>query len=438
MVPPRATRRGALALGGALLSGRPDGVRSGSTGRSGPGDAGDANRTTRPVSSEPDGSWPQLGGSAGHAGAAAGVSGGRPDERWATRVDGPVTAPTVADGNAYVGRGVPAGDGGGRPAVEAYAVDSGERRWSLPLSRGDAASGGGPPAAPPRPVSHGGRLFAGVGDAVVAVDPSGPERLWTSERVPGLRFADPPTATGSRIYAGGPFGLAAFDHDGRLRWTFPEGAADGGFPPPGSPRVVAAVGGTVCVPMGDALVALDPADGSERWRHEDTGARASAVVGDGDVFVRAGADRVEAVGTDGRRRWVADWPGAAVARPATSDGTVYLAGPAGYVAAYGRADGERRWLTRVGPERYAEGTVATVSRRAVHLLRVDDGTRSVAAVALDRASGRVAWTVERSGTRAGGVVPAAGRYLFATADGGPAGAAGTTGGSTLWAFEPRE
>ncbi|QLG26316.1 PQQ-binding-like beta-propeller repeat protein [Halorarum halophilum] len=442
MVPQRLTRRASLALtGGALTTGCLARV---------PGGFDDTNETDDTIgtpnsSGASEGSWPMLGRTAGHVGSTTAVTGAEPTERWHVEVDGPVTTPTVVDGTVYVARGKPT-DGPPRATVEAYALDTGERRWSLPLSRdGEPVEFAfSAPNSNRRPVYYRGRLFASVGQSIAAIDPAGPEQLWTTDPVENVHFNEPPTVTESGVYAGGPFGLVAFDHDGSRRWAFPESATDDDHmnDPFGSPRVAAVTDDAVYVSMGKALLELDPSDATERWRREDDGPSTSTVVLAGDTLVRVGFDGVEAVGTDGSQRWLADWPGKAVLRPAVAGDTVYVAGLTGHVAAYDLSNGgERLWHVRLAPDRFAQGTVATVTERAVHVLRVDDEAREVRAVALDREDGSTTWELTRSGTRARGVVPAEGSYTFTTESTPEEERQQSTVGSgqdttaTLWAFD---
>ena len=419
MVPQPLTRRAALAIAGGALTGGCLG-RVSSTGRAGTPE--EPRATDEPGAPDgpraPDDAWAMLGRNAAHVGVNPSVTGDEPTERWHVDVDGPLTTPTVVDGTVYVTRGRPTGDGP-RAAVEAYALDSGERAWSLPLSRdGDPVRFAfSAPNSNRRPVYHRGRLYLSVGRAVTAVDPSGPEQLWTSDPVEHVHFNEPPTVTDGGVYAGGPFGLVAFEHDGSRRWVFPGTATDDDRrnDPVGSPRVAAVTDDAVYGSMGSTLLALDPADATERWRHEPDGPSASTVVLADDTLVRAGIQGVEAVGTDGTRRWRADWPGKAVVRPAVAGGVIFVAGLTGHVAAFDLAnDGERLWHTRLAPERYVQGSVATVTETGAHVLRVDDEAREVRVVALDREDGSTVWELTKSGTRARGVVPAEGTYAFTT------------------------
>ncbi len=84
-----------------------------------------------------------------------------------------------------------------------------------------------------------------------------------------------------------------------------------------------------------------------------------------------------------------------------------------------------------------------MTERAVHVLRVDADAREVRAVALDRADGAILWDLQTAGTRARGVVPAGGTYLF-TSESTPEEqrrestlGAGQDTTATLWAYEPR-
>ncbi len=355
-----------------------------------------------------------------------------------------MTTPTVVDGTAYLVRGVPTDDGP-RATVEAYALDSGDRTASVPLAV-DGDPVGFRFSAPNsnfRPVYYRGLLYVAVGQRVTVVDPAAGRQAWTTDAVDDLFFNEPPTVTDAGVFAGGPSGVAAYDHDGALRWRLPPTAADDDDPTTdriGSPRVVAVSDGRAYLSWGSQLRAVDVADGSTVWRHDPDGPSASTVVATNDVLVRAGLHGVEVVTTQGERAWRGDWPGGAVVRPAVADGVAYVAGLTGHVVAYDLADGERRWSRTVDPGGFAQGTTATVSQSAVHLLRVDPAERTVRVLALDRADGDIAWERTRTATRARGVVPASGRYVF-TAETTPeaqrqssTAGAGQDTSATLWAF----
>ncbi|WP_435128072.1 PQQ-binding-like beta-propeller repeat protein [Halobaculum sp. D14] len=413
MVPTRLTRRGALALaGGALTTGCLDAAPT----------SGDADRSG--IGGTPDGSpaapadWPMLGHGPAHTGANPAHAGGEPTSRRRRAVDGPLTTPTVVGETAYVTRGAPAGDGP-QATVEAYALGSGARRWSLLLTRdGDPVRFTyAAPNSDRRPVYHGGRLYVAVDDRVAVVDPGGPELRGTTESVEALPLTEPPTVADAGVFAGGPSGLAAFDHGGALRWTLPRSPDEDSWQPAldRGARVAAVGDDAVYVSTGAALRALDPADGTRLWLHEPDDPSATSVVLAGDALVRAGFHGVEAVGRDGSRRWLAEWPGNAVVRPAVADGTVYVAGLTGHVAAYDLdGDGERLWHRSLPPERFAQGTVPAVSDGGLHVLRVDADAGTVRVYGLNRDDGSTAWTTEHAGTRARGVVPASGRYVFTT------------------------
>ncbi|MFC7068064.1 PQQ-binding-like beta-propeller repeat protein [Halobaculum lipolyticum] len=443
MVPDHPSRRTALAL----LAGT---AATGCLGTSRPAAQPDEETPQATTPGVPDGaragegSWPMLGGDAEHSGYAPSVSGRAPGAPLRVDAEGPMTSPTVVDGTAYLVRGVPTDDGP-HATVEAYALDSGERTVRVPL-----AVDGDPvgfrfsaPNSNLRPVYYRGLLYVVVGHRVAVVDPAAGRRAWTTDAVEDLSFNEPPTVTDAGVFAGGPFGFAAYDHDGALRWRLPPASADDDDPTSrrfGSPRVAAVRDGRAYLSWGAQLRAVDVADGSTVWSHDPDGPTASTVVAGSDVLVRTSLDGVEAVTTEGDRAWRADWPGGAVVRPAVADGVAYVAGLTGHVVAYDLADGEHLWSRTVDPGGFAQGTTATVSETAVHLLRVDPGERTVRVLALDRADGEVDWELTRTATRARGVVPASGRYVF-TAETTPeaqrqssTAGAGQDTSATLWAF----
>jgi outer membrane protein assembly factor BamB len=196
-----------------------------------------------------------------------------------------------------------------------------------------------------------------------------------------------PTVADGRVYVttrAGAFGLSLAD--GRPLWQttsltpVASGAAGsgGGVVPP------VVTGDAAFVATEDGVAALDPSDGTVRWRAGDGASSGTPVVADDAVFVPEDAELLALDVVDGGRRWTA--PVGDARRLAAADGTVVVAGE--QLVGLDAATGERRWTSPVRPASHpavADGTVH---------VGVDAG---VAGVSI--ADGRERWTVDRGGGR---------------------------------------
>jgi outer membrane protein assembly factor BamB len=231
---------------------------------------------------------------------------------------------------------------------------TGQRRWRVEL---DGRSG--------TPTPYGDRVYVADGDGSLHAVSAGGERLWRArreglvdrlgERLLGdddsLSVGSPAadergvyTTVASSSQAGEGVVLLAYDHAGDQRWRryFEDAAAR-------QVRGPTVADGTVYAVVGDTVVALDAADGGERWRfvtgYETPGPPAT----DGDrLYVGAknlyaldpatGTERWrvvnEAVRSD--RSWRRGLP--YVARPVVADGAVHLR-----AGAFDAATGQRLW-----------------------------------------------------------------------------------------------
>jgi outer membrane protein assembly factor BamB len=278
-----------------------------------------------------DASWPGVGCDDRHTGydPTTAVGDEAPDERWATALDGPLTTPTVVGDTVYLTRGAPT-DGAPEATLEAFGVATGERRWSKSL---DADFAFHAPNSDFRPVYHDETVYVNVNEGVTAVDAATRQVRWAVS-YDGM-FNDLPVATDDGVYLGGAVrveddndpphrgskpGLVALSHDGEERWR---ATTDERM---GRPHVPAATEDTVYVSFGHELAALDPADGSDRWRTE-VGTRTTTPVVADDAILLASHGRVEAVGLGGTPRWLTKVDTLdAVTRPAVADGRVFVAG----------------------------------------------------------------------------------------------------------------
>lgn len=143
---------------------------------------------------------------------------------------------------------------------------------------------------------------------------------------------------------------------------------------------------TVYAAGEDALVALSPTDGSERWRYEAAGPVRTPVVHRGTVYVGSDADLVALDAADGTERWTATVE-TRTDMPAVADDAVVLAGD-GPTVALEAATGEMRWESdwrADGHPVVADGTVYAAGYEGLAALDAADGTDRWT---FDRGSGR--------------------------------------------------
>ena len=393
----RSSRRAFLALAGsAALAGCTTGAApSGNT----PSETTDSTSSQGTLASE--GSWPQVGRDVAHTGYDPTTSAAEPSLAWTQSLKGPLTTPTVVGDTVYLTRGAPTG-GAPDATFEAYALDSGERRWSESL---DATFGFSAPQSNFRPVYHRGTFYLVVDDEVVAIDAESRERTW--EWTGGTGVNDPIVVTDDAVYACDVIDdrLVCLNHDGSERWEFSGRSMR-------SPRLPAVADGTVYASVGAAVVALNAEDGSTEWRYAPDGdahlSTSFATVAD-EAVVRAGRGAVEVIYLDGNKRWRANGLEVGI-RPAVADGRVFTADLSGNAAAYALDSGERLWRKTVQSDAKSRGTVPVAADGALLTLRVTDG--GTTGTALDAESGERNWRLERPATRARGPVPSNGTVVF--------------------------
>ncbi|ESR23612.1 Outer membrane protein YfgL, lipoprotein component of the protein assembly complex (forms a complex with YaeT, YfiO, and NlpB) [Lutibaculum baratangense AMV1] len=287
--------------------------------------------------------WAQPGGVPSNAPGNVSLTPGQP---WSARVAeverrGRLAAsPVVDDGRAYV----MATDG----TVSAFSISGGGRAWSV-STRPEGERGRG----------YGGGLASGSGVLVVATP---------YKSVVGL---DPAT--------------------GGVVWTSNVPA-----PPRGAPTV--ADGTAYVVTSDNVLVALNVADGSEKWRHRGIGeatgvfGSASPAVSGGKVVVPYSSGEIIVFNaSDGTPAWLDALTGASrltsvsgiddVSRPVVFDGTVYAVSVSGRMIATSLSNGERRWAQSV-----ASSHTPAVAGNSIFVATLEG-----AVVALDRATGKIRW-----------------------------------------------
>jgi outer membrane protein assembly factor BamB len=143
---------------------------------------------------------------------------------------------------------------------------------------------------------------------------------------------------------------------------------------------------------GDDLVAIDLADGGERWRTSPfVGARSVSAANDGGLLIAAVAGGLSAVDVaTGAIRWTAPFTEVTDAATDTTgrqgttsitpvpvwvgDGGVLARDPSGRMHAFDREDGARRWVEPAGAEATVatSGGLLTVGRDGLRLWHPDD------------------------------------------------------------------
>lgn len=280
-------------------------------------------------------------------------------ERWVFETERRVTfTPRVGDA-VYLAR----------PKLRAIEFD-GTERWTRSL---DTSGTPYPLALTPETFYVGtiGHVGSSSGFTVVALDTTTGAERWRAEI--GARSR---VALGKRtIYVASPNRVRAFDRgSGTERWTTDlpgltlvtfAGLAEGRF-----------------VVGGDDLVALDEADGTERWRFSDdrdyddeaetvTGARLH-----GDTVYVAAYDDVSALrAADGSKKWSAGPVGDDVAVFTADDDTVLVGGDG--VSTLDASTGTERWNWKADASVWSSATTdgRTYSRGETWLAALDsDGT----------------------------------------------------------------
>ncbi|SEO93301.1 Outer membrane protein assembly factor BamB, contains PQQ-like beta-propeller repeat [Halogranum amylolyticum] len=367
----RSSRRGFLALvGGAAAAGCATLPSS---------DDSTATTSLPPTSAPlgdapPEGSWPTLDRDAARTGfdpttAAA----AEPALTWRRSLAGPATSPVVVGDTLYLTRGVPA-DRGAEATLEAFALESGERRWSesLGVRFSDWA----------QPVYHRGVLFVATGGAAFALDADSRERYWRTV------FEDR-TTTDTR-------GRSDTEHH---KLEGPIAATDDGV---------------FVSDISRALVCLNR-DGTERWRW---GSR---------PYVHRPPPVVDAVSLDGKRRWARETFTDGGLPPVVADDRLYVADDDGNAAAFDLESGQRVWGTELYDEVDGSGRPTLVDG-AFLVCYVVDGR--VTLTALDTESGDRRWRLARHAVGAGGPVASNGWLTFVTRT--------TERGGDRWTDEPAE
>lgn len=262
-------------------------------------------------------------------------------ERWRTGgIDQFLNVLAFGDGRAYLGTN---DDALGFDGQRLFAVGASKGRTEWTVEAGDTFDG-----------QYGDEMLLvapGGGRAVANHDPRTGERRWQREFEPLGSESGSFTVADDVLFVDGSSGadgrfVAVELADGAERWAYADGGGQS-FVPTG-----AAVAGDTVVgtEYGGRVFGLAIADGNERWTFDADGkTRQLPVVADGTVYCRGyrnGADDViHAVdATSGIERWRATVPGFATwLRP--MDDTVFVTGgdDGGTIHALDRVDGTERW-----------------------------------------------------------------------------------------------
>ena len=180
---------------------------------------------------------------------------------------------------------------------------------------------------------------------------------WSSSLGSSPYFGSPAIAAdGTSYYKQFEGALRAFSADGAPWWTYTvAGPAKGGDP-------VIASDGAVIFPANDgALHAINPSDGTRRWRFQPTAgdntADTSGVVGSpaidasGNLYAASAGGTVFSVNASGGLRWIYRTTGAlenVSTSLAVGQGRAVFASHAGYLYALDQATGSEVWRTSLG------------------------------------------------------------------------------------------
>lgn len=197
-----------------------------------------------------------------------------------------------------------------------------------------------------------------------------------------------PTVANGRVFLASGAGITALElDDGSIAWRVTDltPATSGSTTGYGDEVVAPVVGpdGTVYVGAETGLVAVDPTDGSERWRY-DRPVSGIPTVADATVFVPT-QQGLAAVGTDGTEQWTVDVGGETV-MPAVSGQTVVTTDDR--TRALATASGDERWSRSQTPT-----TLPVVDDDTVYL-GTFEGLQ-----AIEIGDGDQRWLFERGGGR---------------------------------------
>lgn len=234
-------------------------------------------------------------------------------ERWRFDTGGPVrSSPTLRDGSAYVGSesgilfAVDAAAGTERwrvdygdrfisatPAVVDGRVYAGANDVFRALSVDDGTELWGVDVGPTRvlqsvPAVADGRVFVNPGETLYSFDATDGTELWS--RPTRGTVVNAPAVRDGTVYSPGGEYVYAFDAEtGDRRWRTSVGSAG---------WVVATDRAVIAASADDSILALDPGDGSERWRLAGVDSTRSPGVAGEYLFVGDFDGRINAIGPE--------------------------------------------------------------------------------------------------------------------------------------------
>lgn len=235
--------------------------------------------------------------------------------------------------------------------------------------------------------------------SLFAFDRETGERRW---RAPIGDDIERAIAVGNGTVYAAADGVYAFDADtGDREWTAPVGANRG----------VALDGETVYASAGGGgpVVALDAADGDQRWSR-DVHTLTAPTASDGHVYVVDNSDLVALDADTGDTEWT-EGIDRAGSPPTVADGTVFVT-TRGDLFAHDAATGEREWRL-AGTFRGTDAAVADGTLYLTGRQEEGDGWAS-GALAVDAASGDVEWALDDEALSDGSVAVAAETVFVAT------------------------
>lgn len=431
-----ATRRALLLSGGAVAA-----ALAGCATRS-----GDDSGTTDDTDPAPEPTPEPTSPTARNRRTSGPVASDHPAVRWTYDITAGVRdAPAVADGTVYVGgwrptEGTPTPGYEPGPAESLFALDAadGTARWRHQLRAPVQAT---PTVGPDGVAAVTGRygLVHGRGFAVTALAPDGTRRWRFAPDLPYKSLTVVGIAAG-RVFVGtaddalGSAGETLYALDaatGEVAWTDDVGDVGGGVAGGGTVYVAEtghvsaydATSGranwrvpgdtvadvtateTAVYVADDAVRALDPADGAERWRYAPAERLTTSAVAGGTVYVGTDGGRVVALdATDGSDRWRGTIDDAVWDLQPGGD-AVYVGGRRAGAVALDAADGSQRWAVAGGGEAH----VGPVVGDAVVVVGPDGRWLRSTAVA----DGRERWRFEPTGDPTAPVT-AGGRVVVAT------------------------
>lgn len=241
-------------------------------------------------------------------------------------------------------------------------------------------------------------LPAPSADSLPAASIAGPAQAWRWDAPPGAAVGMPATDRDSVVATFGHVGVVLLGHDGRERWRSTRVGLRDVAPLLTGDQVVAAT--------ESGVVALDRRTGKSRWDVELGERPNTPVVAVGVAVASTWEGSVIALDlSDGRVIWRRPLPGAALG-PAATDGNVAAVtweaegGEAAGIAAFDARTGRPAWSAPLAPEGVSSPALVAEGRFVVV---AGDGS----ALALDVATGAVAWRTAVGGAGSPEVPPLA-------------------------------